>query len=145
VVGSLTILKLTPSFGWFSFCSKLTNYNNYLWHHWTNQLFLWNNSKYLKYPIHQPEPYWWWCNSLDILASNCMTFVYTFCYLKSNIKENGYALVILRELCTFIMFYTNCASFRLSSYNLFSNHCGFVLLFVVVLQSPFLTFVVPHV
>lgn len=84
-------------------------------------------------------------NSLDILTSNFTTFIYILCYLESSLKENGYSLVILRELCILIMFYANCASCRSSSCNLFWNHCRFVFSSVVVLQSLFLTYVIPHI
>ncbi len=145
MVCNLTILILTPSFGWFSLCSKLTSYNNYLWHHNLINYFceiivgIWS-IPFISLSFTDDD-----VNSLDILASNFIAFIYTFCYLKSSLQENGYALVILRELCTFVMFYTNCASLRSSSYNLFSNHCGFVLLSLVGLHNLFLTSIIPHI
>jgi hypothetical protein len=83
-------------------------------------LFLWNNIRYLRYSIHQLKPYWWWCKlfrhpSLD----SCITFSYTFWCLEFCLMENCLALVIFKKFYTFIVFCSNCDSFKPNSYNLF--------------------------
>jgi hypothetical protein len=37
-------------------------------------------------------------NSLESLAPNCMTFVYTFYGMESNLTKKGYAILTLGEL-----------------------------------------------
>jgi hypothetical protein len=56
---SSTIFKLIPFSWWLNLLSKFIGYNNYFCHYKSNLLFIWDNSGYLRYPTHQPGPFWW--------------------------------------------------------------------------------------
>jgi hypothetical protein len=84
-------------------------------------------------------------NFLDILTSNCTSFIYIFCCIEFSLTGKGFALVMLGEFCVPSLFCTNCASFKPTLATYFLNCYGLVLSFMVVLHNLYLTFVVPHV
>jgi hypothetical protein len=72
-------------------------------------------------------------NSLDILTSNYTTFIYTFYCMEYGFTKNGFVLLTLGKLRILNLFYTNFASLKPISCNLFSKMlwtsfliCGYV-------------------
>jgi hypothetical protein len=134
LVYSLIIFRLTPSFWWFNLLSKLISYGSCFWHYRSHLLFMWNNNGYLKYPIHQPGPFWWWC---ELFGHHCLQLynkiICTFYGIKFGFIENGSAILTLGGLHILNFFCTNYFYLNQFPTTCFLNCCGPILSFVVVL------------